>query len=735
MSIAPQKKDLNPSTSNSPGNANSGGERWYKKPGAIVGLVIFAAAFITGLALLILWGFGVIWTGIDTSTPEAVGPQGPPPVPSATPPGPSANPGPKPGPSPNPGPKPGPSPSPGPKPGPSPSPGPKPGPSPSPAPSANPGPKPGPSPIIPEQYEEPLNCVINSANENCYDAPSDVSSFTYDQAVNGGPVKEGGTSETDSTSNLVAGYGVNNNFELIFSPLILLTGDTTDKQGTFETAASSTWDTRYMFRVTEGTGFYVKLNHKHLEVDGAYTGTLPPTQFLGFNMGGGTVGAYYQTQVPVYNGILNLTVEIYPTTDVDSTGTTLTPENQVTSRDVVLDVDEGKLTKTYEFSPFSSDYMQYYLVVYEVGSSKEIVFANQYPLYMTLNDNNRPYATVNINNLTCGWDGSLNFAVGTVTPNLYFYITDGFSDLANLPTDTNGAISSDSNCITYPYEIKVTNAAYTTVTSVSNSTKTVTPELNCVLESGVGPCYNPASSWTEPGVPSTVEEDGNNVYVYDEVRLLQNNDATVASSLTLTDGEQTYLAIGATGQGYMTTDVQGTGVILQNTSNSALNVSMYLEINPCGGEQPACDSCYSAPAAGCLPADDEGDPPNINWGASSTKLYYLVAFTTNGIYANQFPLFFKNAENNSDDVGAQAYVSVSNLVLTPTSIPAPTSVPTASPTPGDQLYFFISDSMLDLSTAYIQNTSGGPWTIDPGNAYVFAPNEVHIWNLKYSIMQ
>lgn len=697
MSNAQTKKDLNPSPSNSPGNAKSGGKPWYQTKGAIIGWVILAAALITGLVLFILWASGVIWTGgIDTSTPD-VGPQGPPPVPSATP-APSA--------------KPGPSASPSPKPGPSPSP--NPGPSSSPAPSATPR---APIPIIPEQYEEPLNCVINSDNENCYDTPSDVTSFTYDQGVDGGPAKN-----VDS-----AGYGPNA-YDVVLTGLILLTGD---DRGTLETEDSSTWDTRYGVTVTQDEGIDVKLNWKHLEENGNYTGTHPPTQFLGFNLGGGTVGAVLMIAAVgrvELNYILNLTVEIYPTTDVDlETGTKLTKDNQVTTRDVVLEVDEGKLTKTYEFSPFSSDYIQYYLVVYAVGSSG-IEFANQYPLYMTLDDNNRPYATVNINNLTYNWDG---FNIKTVTPNLYFYITDGFSDLANLPTDTSGAISSDSNCITYPYEIKVTNAAYSTVTSVSNSTKTVTPELNCVLETGVGPCYNPASSWTEPGTPSTVEEDGNKIYVYDEVRLLQNNDATVASSLTLTDDEQTYLAIGGTGPGYMTPDVQGTGVILQNTSNSALNISMYLEINPCGGDQVACDSCSSAPASGCLPADDEGDPPNINWGASSTKLYYLVAFTTNGIYANQFPLFFKNA----DDVGAQAYVSVSNLVLTPTSIPAPTSTPTPSPTTGDQLYFFISDSMLDLSTAYIQNTSGGPWTIEPGDAYVFAPNKVNIWKLKYAIMQ
>jgi hypothetical protein len=535
----------------------------------------------------------------------------------------------------------------------------------------------------------------------------------------------------------LAVYGPENNYDLLFSALIILIDDDASDviKGTTEPMAS-TWDTRYNFTVTEYEGFAVKLNWKHLESTGDYKGTLPPTQFLGFNIGGGTTGAILQVAtVPAYKDILNLTVEIYPTTDVDlETGATLDATNQVTSRDVVLDVDGGKLTKTYEFSPFSSDYMQYYLVVYAVGSSG-IEFANQYPLYMTLNDNNRPYATVNINNLTCVWDGSVSVLTGTVTPNLYFYITDGFSDLANPVTDTSGAISSDSNCITYPYEIKVTNVAYTTVTTLSGSTKTVNPELNCVLESGVGPCYNPASSWTEPGTPSTVDEDGNNVYVYDEVRLLQNNDATVASSLALTGGEAP-LVIGVGGEGYMTPDVQGTGVILQNTSNSALNVSMYLEINPCGDSiNSTCDSCESAPAPGCLPAD-EGDPPSINWGSHTTKLYYLVAFTTNGIYANQFPLFFKN----SDDGGAQAYVSVSNLVLTPTSIPAPTSAPPAapspaSPTPGDQLYFFISDSMLDLSTAYIQNTSGGPWTIDPGDAYVFAPNEVHIWNLKYSIMQ
>ena len=70
-----------------------------------------------------------------------------------------------------------------------------------------------------------------------------------------------------------------------------------------------------------------------------------------------------------------------------------------------------------------------------------------------------------------------------------------------------------------------------------------------------------------------------------------------------------------TSPGYCVSEIKGTGVTLQNTSTSPINVLMTLEINPAGSGATLCDS-----------SEDITVAESISWTGNSGIIYYLVAF-------------------------------------------------------------------------------------------------------------
>jgi len=563
---------------------------------------------------------------------------------------PGPSPGPRPSPSPGPSPSPRPSPSPSPGPRPSPSPGPRPTPGPSPSPRPTPGPNPGPTPVSiePENYTQSINCVVSSDNPNCYATSSAITDFTYNQAT----VSNEPAEVNNNVSNGAAGYDKDAP-TAPFTYGIILWKITTSNNETLPkwTLASNP------------------------SISNAAENISANTQYLGFVIN----PTMYQTLFPpAYDNIaVNFKFEVYPTS------------NKTNTIDVSTTTNNTTITKTYDFSP-ASNTSQYYLVVYTTTPGiNNPVFANQYPMYMRYKPNGTPYAIVDVNNF---------MVTESVAYTVYFYITDKISDLETIYS--SGTITEDENCISYPDHVTVANVAFTEVTQSAAASTSSTIDINCVLNSGLGNCYNNPSSWD---YNSTTPTDTGSAYKYDALVFTPSDSSTlsIANVNKTVDGNFIdELSInGTVSSGLCLPDVKGRGVSLQNTSSSPINISLLLEINPSGEDN------------NCSTSENKGSDP-IQWSDVQPNLYYLVVFATNGNYANQFPLYFDSY--TTAELGlkvATAYAEASNLVLEDEC----------------DLYFCITDSLLDLSTVY--TNSSGSWTIDA--SIVAAPLQVIVKNVKY----
>jgi len=514
--------------------------------------------------------------------------------------------------------------------------------------------------IEPENYEETLNCVINSDNPSCWAAPSIVPTFTYNQS-------------TDTTNTSPYWYGF-----LVYYDLIV-DGSPKTVGVTFGPFLDVPEDVAPKFKITNYKSFYIEKNSDVV--------MSADTQYLGFKVNPPQVLALVEL---AYTDVLaNFKLQIFPT------------ENTETSVEVVTSTDNTVLTVNYDFAADRAQPLQYYLVVYAVSSLNEYVpqvFANQYPMYMRYTANGTPYAIVDVN----------NFLINkTITYTLYFYITDKISDLETLYS--SGTISSDENCISYPRNVTLLNLAYTAVTQGADYAAEKS-NINCVLDSGLSNCYEllEMPSVVNMDVP-VASDDG---FTFGDLIFTENKDATVASLLAGGTSESTQtLRVYNTSPGYCVSEIKGTGVTLQNTSTSPINVLMTLEINPAGSGATLCDS-----------SEDITVAESISWTGNSGIIYYLVAFTTDGLYANQFPLYFDTYNDGTADVGS-AYADVCNLVL-----------PTGTGNTTD-LYFCVTDSVLDFgdsdAPAYKQDDDGS-WTIVPSGTF-YSPFQIFFKNISYTL--
>lgn len=574
--------------------------------------------------------------------------------------------GPTPGPTPPPTPASGPTPgptarTPTPAAGPTPGPGPTPSTGPTPTPAPGPGPTPTPISIEPESYTASINCLVSSDNPNCYATNDAIVDFTYNQAVDGNAIGGAAITGYDKHDPPTESTGTwtgtaNWNYGLILGP--------------YMTSDAPKWVSPYL----------------PVQISNNATTISANTEYLGFVVNPTT---WQQMMPAAYENIAaNFKFEVYPTA------------NKTTTTSVTTTTSTSQITKIYDFSPGSST-VQYYLVVYvSAYGIQGPIFANQYPMYMRYAPNGTPYAIVDVT----------NFMVNKYTAyNVYFYITDKISDLETIYS--SGSIKEDENCICYPDHLTVANVAFTELSSTSSGASNTTAALSCVLNSGLESCYSLPSSWDVNAItPDLPVDDGSfSTYSYGDLVFASNVNGTDPSNLSIVsisknvDGtELPELSFaGDTTSGLCTADPNGRGITLQNTSSSPINISLLLEINPQGESTTGCDS---------------SDTITIDWTELKPNLYYLVVFTTNGLYANQFPLYFNSynytsGENSSTMTSAN--VQVPNLILEDEC----------------DLYFCITNGVIDdLSSVY--TTSSGSWNIDD-SVVVASPLQVIVKNVKY----
>ena len=649
----------NPSKENSPKVGNQGAAKFDKR----WLLLLMAIPVVGGIIVVILLLTGTIKFGTSDSGPTPTPVSGPTPGPTASgpTPGPTARtPTPASGPTPGPGPTPTPGPGSGPTPGPGPGSGPTPGPGPGSGPTAAP-----PISIEPESYTASINCVVSSDNPNCYATNDAIVDFTYNQAVDGGASNSGSAvfqytgydkHEPSVPESLAAAF----NFGLSLGPF-------------------SGSDSTLLPQWSGGPPVQVSNNATTISAN---------TEYLGFVVNPSTIWTFSPA---VYENIaVNFKFEVYPTA------------NKTTTTSVTTTTPTSQITKIYDFSPGSST-VQYYLVVYASGLGKGPIFANQYPMYMRYRPNGTPYAIVDVT----------NFMVNKYTAyNVYFYITDKISDLETIYS--SGSIKEDENCICYPDHLTVANVAFTELSSTSSGASNTTAALSCVLNSGLESCYSLPSSWDvnayAPDLPDDPADAGSSsTYSYGDLVFASNVNGTDPSNLSIVsisknvDGtELPELSFaGETWSGLCTADPNGRGITLQNTSSSPINISLLLEINPQGESTTGCAS---------------SDTITIDWTELKPNLYYLVVFTTNGLYANQFPLYFNSYNYTSGENSitmTSANVQVPNLILEDEC----------------DLYFCITNGVIDdLSSVY--TTSSGSWNID-ASVVVASPLQVIVKNVKY----
>ena len=321
-----------------------------------------------------------------------------------------------------------------------------------------------------------------------------------------------------------------------------------------------------------------------------------------------------------------------------------------------------------DFGAFSA---QKYLVIY----ANTGVFANQYPLFLMHDENGTPYSYITINNLVVQSDAYYK---------LFFYITDAISDLPSIYTQTGQGntwvIDSDPNCIASPLAVVFSRLGWSTITATPTAAA-LEAKIDCT----------PTYCYSDPPETFTYENNSNSIVIKD------GNSYIYGTGLSLIEMESACSSVyEVNGSEFTINSCSGAPIaLLLSATDNPITLSMTVKVEPF----PSVEGTEDWPPA-----------PN------APSFSVLVIFTDDGSYANQFPLFYGNVlESGTTDKWLQvANVAVNNLIVESTK--------------NVGLYFYTSDSFMNLSSLYSED-SDGLWTVSSENLTI--PNKITIKSIAY----
>jgi hypothetical protein len=413
----------------------------------------------------------------------------------------------------------------------------------------------------------------------------------------------------------------------------------------------------------------------------------------------------------------------------NTTGNDTTPENlNVTLDTMVFFTKTQYYTSVYGTCSENCDWWkaQKYLVVYTDNG----LFTNQYPLFLYYFDKD---------NFSMGDSSAFNKVNGSMAANvvinnlvlpennqegvkLFFYITDNMVDLRSLYSDSGDGswtIVSDPNCISTPLSIFI-NRVNWSVTTAGQVISYLNYPMSCDLDGSQNTCYGEAichtdtSAWqykaSDNGITflQSSGQSSGGVFEFESFQVIDIG----SGNLNITNNSNQLQIVND--------DSTLTTLSLPIAVSDDISVVLEMSIIP---TFPA----DAIPAAGSASGSGKNICANQDSPAEDTVQTspVLVVYTTNGTFANQYPMYYlyekyqtPNVDCNSTssyDAGTwnqYAYVYVSNLILSDNT----------------NLEFFLTDGFIeDLPAAYVK--SGGSWAVTaPAQK---APYTITIENLLY----
>ena len=370
---------------------------------------------------------------------------------------------------------------------------------------------------------------------------------------------------------------------------------------------------------------------------------------------------------------------------------------------------------------------QKYLVVYTDNG----LFANQYPLFLyyfdtdnfSMGDNNfskvdgSMAANVVINNLVLPENNQEGVK-------LFFYITNALVDLRSLYSDSGDGswtIASDPNCISTPLSMFI-NRVNWSVTTKDKVISYLDYPMSCDLDESQNTCYGEAichtdtSAWqykaSDDGITflQSSGQSSGGVFVFESFQIIDIG----SDSLNMTNNSNQLQIVND--------DSTLTTLSLPIGVSDDISVVLEMSIIPTYPDD-------AIPAAGSASASGKNICANQDSPAEDTVQTspVLVVYTTNGTFANQYPMYYLYEKyntpyvdcnsNDSYDAGTwkqYGYVYVTNLIL--------------SKDDNTNLEFFLTDGFIeDLPAAYVE--SGGSWSITAPSQK--APYTITIENVLY----